>query len=362
MGNEKKYVLECLDSNWISSSGKYIHEFEEGFAKKVNRRFGVGVCNGTMALILAIRALNLPKGSEVICPAFCMAAPIMAVINEGLNPVFVDVDNTWNIEPDQIAPVISDKTSAILVVHNYGLVSDFEKIQKIAEYHQLKIIEDAAEAHGAFYHERPAGSFGNVSCFSFYANKIITTGEGGMIVTDDADLADRLAYFKNMCFSSDPEERFLHNDVGFNLRMTNIQAAIGLAQLENFDRLAALRIKMGETYIKHLADVEGVSFRRVPDNCRNVFWMFGILIDENIYGCRDDLMKKLKDQGIETRRFFYSADEQPFIIRHGLKPANHSFPVSRKLSQKGFYLPSSPTLNDFDICFICSALKNMGRV
>lgn len=359
-GNEKRYVVDCLDTNWISSSGKYIKAFEEGFAQKAGRRFGASVCNGTAALTLALRALNLPRGSEVICPAFCMAAPVMAIVNECLTPVFVDVDDTWNLDPAKIASVITEKSSAVMVVHNYGLVSDMDEIQKIAGKHDLKIIEDAAEAHGATYRGKPAGSFGDLACFSFYANKIVTTGEGGMVVTDDAGLADRLAYFKNMCFSPDPDRRFLHADAGFNFRMTNIQAAIGLAQLENFDKLVEMRIRMAETYTRYLANARGISFRRVPENRRNVFWMFGLLVDEAVFGSRDALMRKLKAQGVETRRFFYSADEQPFVVDHGLVPGGSGFPVSRKLSRCGLYLPSSPSLDDSDIRRICGLLLNMG--
>ena len=361
MGNEKKYVSDCLASNWISSSGKYISAFEDVFAAKVNRRFGCSVCNGMAALILALRALDLPPRSEVICPSFCMSAPVMAVIHSGLKPVFVDVDDTWNMDPEKISTLINSNTSAVMVVHNYGLMCDLDRIQMIARKNMLSIIEDAAEAHGATYKDRPAGSFGDVSCFLFYANKIITTGEGGMVVTDEPAIAERLAYFRNMCFSPNPEKRFLHKDVGFNFRMTNIQAAIGLAQMENFEHLVELRIQMAERYLENLADSRGILFRQSPEHCLNVYWMFGFLIDEVVYGCRDLLAERLETQGIETRRFFFGADEQPFIAEKKLIPANARFPFSNRLSRQGLYFPSSPTLEETDIRHICATLRKMER-
>lgn len=361
LGNEKKYVLDCLDSNWISSGGTYLKQFEEGMARKVGRKFGFGVANGTAALMVALRALQLPRGSEVICPAFCMAAPVMAIINEGLVPVFVDVDKTWNMDPDRILQAVGDKTRAIMVVHNYGLVSDMDRIADIAGKNNLKIIEDAAETHGAFYKDRMAGAFGDISCFSFYANKILTTGEGGIVLADDPALADRVAFYRNLCFSSDPAKRFLHEDVGFNFRMTNVQAAIGLGQLEKFDSLVRMRIRMGENYLRHLKKVRGIALRRIPSRCLNVYWMFGILIDEDVYGPRDELMERLKEQGVETRRFFYSADEQPFLMKGGFVHNEDRFPMSRALSKRGLYLPSSPTLDESDFLHICSMLDSLAR-
>jgi len=288
-GNEKKYVLDCLDTNWISSNGKYIELFETKFAEFCNVKYGVSCSNGTTALHLALAVLNIGKDDEVIIPDFTMIATINSVLYTGAKPIVVDSEmQSWNMDVDKIEEKITEKTKVIMVVHTYGHPINMEKVNEIAKKHNLFVIEDAAEAHGAEFNGKKIGSLSDIACFSFYANKIITTGEGGMIVTNNEKYAERAKLLKNHAFT---KPRFVHHEIGFNYRMTNIQAAIGLAQVENVDKLVEARIKNAQLYNQKLKDVKGVILPPEQSNVKNVYWMYGILIEKEFGMSAKEVMK-----------------------------------------------------------------------
>jgi perosamine synthetase len=256
-GNEKKYLLECIETGWISSEGAFVNQFEEQFAAKVGRKYGVAVSNGTAALDLAVVALKIGKGDEVILPTFTIISCAAAIVRSGAVPVVVDCDPiTWNMDVSQIETKITSKTKAIMIVHIYGLPVDLDPLLAIAHKYGLKIIEDAAEMHGQTYKDLPCGSFGDISTFSFYPNKHITTGEGGMLVTDNAQIAEHCRSLRNLCFQ--PQKRFVHEELGWNFRMTNLQAAIGVAQLERIDEFVVRKRAMGGKYTELLANIPGL--------------------------------------------------------------------------------------------------------
>lgn len=281
-GKELQYVDDCLKTNWISSAGKYIAEFEKGFAAYCKVKYGIATTNGTTALHLALATLGIGKGDEVIIPTFTMAACAFSVIYTGAKPVLVDSEpETWNMDVGQIERKVTPRTKAIMPVHIYGHPCDMDPIMNIARKHHLYMVEDAAEAHGATYKGKMTGSMSDIGSFSFYANKIITTGEGGMIVTDDEKLAERARRLKDQAFSR--ERRFLHTDLGFNYRMTNVQAAIGLAQLESIDRFVEMRRKNASLYNRLLKGVPGITLPVEKNWAKNVYWMYSIVI-ENEFG------------------------------------------------------------------------------
>lgn len=335
-GNEKKYVLECLETGWISSEGPFVAKFEEAFAKRVGRVHGISCANGSVALDMAVAALKIGPGDEVIMPSFTIISPAASVVRAGAVPVFVDSDPvTWNMDVNQIEPMITAKTKAIIVVHIYGLPVDMDPVLKLASKHGLAIIEDAAEMHGQTYKGRPCGSFGDISTFSFYANKHITTGEGGMVVVNDAQLADRCRSLRNLCFK--PEKRFVHDELGWNFRLTNIQAALGLAQLEMLDETVRLKRQLGKRYLSQLREFSGISFQQESnDYAENIFWVFGILLDNRP---ADQMMASLAKQGIGTRPFFWPMHQQPVFQKCDWF-RKQSLPIAEKLAHCGFYLPS----------------------
>lgn len=357
--NEKEldYVVDCIKTNWISSKGKYIEAFENGFAHYCGCEYGIATTSGTTALHLALASIGLNPGDEVIVPAFTMIATVFAIIYTGAKPVLVDAEPvTWNIDPAKIEEKITKKTKVILPVHIYGHPCDMNAIMQIAQKYNLWVVEDAAEAHGAEYKGKKAGSIGNVGCFSFYANKIITTGEGGMVVTNDPEIAQRARLLKDLAFS--PEKRFLHMDIGFNYRMTNIQAAIGLAQLEKINSLVEARRGNAQSYNRLLKDIPGIILPVEREGVKNVYWMYGILIEEEFGLSRDELMIMLKERGIETRTFFYPMHQQPVFQEMGLF-AGEKYPVAEALSQKGLYLPSGSGLKEEEIENVCRAIKEI---
>jgi perosamine synthetase len=359
-GREKEYVNECLDTNWISSGGKFIEEFEKKFSEYCGVKFGSGCSNGTTAIHLALAALGIGKGDEVIVPDFNIIAVSNAVLYTGAVPVFVDSElKTWNMDVDKIEENITDKTKAIIAMHTYGCPSDMDKINEIAKKHNLKVIEDAAESHGADYKGRKTGSLGDVGCFSFYANKIITTGEGGMVLTNDPEVDAKVKLLRNHAFT---EPRFVHNDVGFNYRITNIQSAIGVAQMEKIDDFRDKRIANAKMYNEELKGVEGVT---TPPECpygTNVYWMYGIMIDPDKFGFgKDEVMKLLKEKGIETRSFFFPMHSQPVYKEDSDIDCDGVYPVSEQLYEQGLYLPSSSHLTPEQIKEVCDALKSLKK-
>ncbi|MFH1710090.1 MAG: DegT/DnrJ/EryC1/StrS family aminotransferase, partial [bacterium] len=354
LGNEKKYVKACMDTNWISSKGAYISKFESMFARKVGAGYGVGVLNGTVALHLALAALDIGPGDEVIIPTFTMIATPNSVRYTGASLVLVDSElKTWNIDASKIEEKITKRTKAIMPVHTYGHPCDMDQIMRLAKKYKLYVIEDAAEAHGAIYKGKKIGSIGNAACFSFYANKIITTGEGGMVTTNDKKLAEKMQLLKNHAFSH--ERHFWHKLLGFNYRMTNIQAAIGLAQTENFEKLAGKRIHNAMLYNSLLGDVEEITLPPSTRGIKNVYWMYGILLKDWSKVTRDTLRYELANRGIETRTFFIPIHLQP-IYRGWFKG---KYPNSEYLCTNGLYLPSSTSLTEKQVRYVAGTLKEI---
>jgi perosamine synthetase len=352
-GNEAKYLLDCVESNWISSAGKYIPVFEEKFAAECGCQYGIACCNGTIALHLALTALGLEPGDEVILPAFTMIATINAVTYTGATPVLVDSEPcTWNMDIDQLADKISPKTRVVMPVHTYGHPVDMDPVMELADRHGLFILEDAAEAHGAEYKGRRAGGLGHAGAFSFYANKIITTGEGGMITTNDAKLAELAENLRDHAFSS--ERHFWHKYVGFNYRMTNLQAAVGLAQVEQMDQFIENRRRNAALYSQLLAEIPGIVTPPEAEWAKNVFWMYSILVEDEFGLTRDQLRAYLASHGIETRTFFIPMHLQP-IYYEAFR--DQRYPVSEMLCQRGFYLPSASSLTSRQIRYIVDVVR-----
>lgn len=356
-GNEVKYVTEAVSTGWISSSGKYVTDFEKAFAEYCGMKYGVAVCNGTVAIHLALSALGIGKGDEVIIPSFTMIATAYAVCYVGAMPVFVDVDKeTWNIDVSKIEGKITARTKAIIPVHIFGNPCNMDAIAEIAKKHNLYIVEDAAEAHGAEFRGKKVGSFSSIGCFSFFANKNLTTGEGGMVVTDDEKLYDRCRYYKNMCFPVNGSRNYSHDDIGFNYRMSNLHAAIGLAQVEKADEYRSMRIKNAKIYEEKLVDCPGIVFQKDEKNSLNVHWMNTIVIEPEKYGhTKDELIKYLKENKIDTRLLFVSMSRQKSMRDYGCD-CSGDFPVTDWLTGNGFYLPSASNLTEEQIGYICDKI------
>jgi len=351
-GNEEKYVLECVRNNWISSAGAFVRQFEEMFAEFCGTRFAVACSSGTTALHLALYTLGIGPGDEVIIPTFTMVATANTIHHCGATPVFVDSEpETWNIDVGKIRAAITARTKAIVPVHTYGHPADMDTILEIARQHGLLVIEDAAEAHGARYKGRPVGSFGDCGCFSFYANKIITTGEGGMITTDNEELALKAQNIRDHAFSK--ERHFWHRAVAHNFRMSNLQAAVGVAQMERADWLVRRRIDNAMLYNARLGKVKGIRLPPTSADVKNVYWMYSILIEDEFGRTRDEVRRQLADHAIETRTFFIPLHLQPIYFR---REYLGRFPVAEMLCQRGFYLPSSASLTEENIDFVCSRI------
>jgi perosamine synthetase len=351
-GNERKYVLDCLDSNWLSSFGKYNYELEKSFASYCGTKHGITSTSGTAALHLAVAALKIGKGDEVIISDFTMIAPALAVIYQGAKPVFVDAEpKTWTIDVNKIEEKITNKTKAIIPVHIYGHPCDMDPIMDLAAKHDLFVIEDAAEALGALYKGEKAGSFGHINAFSLYTNKIITTGEGGITVTNDKKLAERAEWLRNFCM--DKERRYIHEEIGFKYSMTNLQAAIGVAQLEYIEEIIKRKREIAHSYNKLLKKVPGITLPFEAEDVRNVYWMYGILIEDGFGMSRDRLKDLLFKKGIDTRFFFTGMHKQPPFKIEG------NFPVSEELEKKGLYLPCSPNLTDDQLQLIAQSIQEI---
>ena len=347
-GNEAKYLQECIKTGWISSEGPFIKQFEEQFAKRMGRKYGVAVSNGTAALDASVEALGVGLGDEVIMPTFTIISCIGQIVRAGATPVFVDSDPvTWNMDVSQIENKITSRTKVIMVVHIFGLPVDMNPVLDIAQRYGLQVIEDAAQMHGQNYKGKPCGSFGDISTFSFYPNKHITTGEGGMIVTNDEQLAEECRVLRNLCFQT--EKRFVHERLGWNFRMTNMQAALGLAQLERLDEFVSQKRSMGAKYTKLLENIEGVQLPLVrTDYADNIYWIFGMVLDERLGFDAEEAMRRLGDKKIGSRPFFCPMHQQPVLKNMGLFKGE-SYPVAERLYNQGFYIPSGMALTDEQI-------------
>ncbi len=361
-GREMEYVQDCISTGWISSSGKYVKAFEEKFAEYCQVKYGVAVCNGTMALHLALVAAGIAPGDEIIIPNFTMIASAFAACYIGAIPVFVDAEpDTWNIDVSRIEEKITIRTKAIMPVSIFGQPCEMDKIWEIAKKYNLKIIEDAAESHGAEYRGKKTGNLADITAFSFFANKNLTTGEGGMVVTNNEVLYDRSRYYKNLCFPLDAPRNYNHSDIGYNYRMSNLHAAIGLAQVEKADEYRALRIKNRNFYQQFLTTIPGISIQETRSDVLNVHWMNGLVIDSELYGrTRTELINHLRENNIETRLFFIGMNRQPSLIKYGCSP-DGNYPVTDNLSENGFYLPSGSNMTKDKIEFICEIINNYKR-
>lgn len=357
-GNEKKYLLECIDTGWISSEGPFVREFEQRFSTRMERMHGIAVANGTAALDAAIEACGIGAGDEVIMPAFTIISCIGQLVRSGAVPVLVDADPlTWNMDVRQIEAKITARTKAIMAVHIYGLPVDMDPLLELARRHNLLVIEDAAEMHGQTYKGRACGSFGDISTFSFYPNKHITTGEGGMILVDEEKLANTCRDLRNLCFQAG--KRFVHERLGWNLRMTNLQAALGLAQLERLDEFVLRKRRMGKCYTEMLNGIDGLQLPVVrTDYAENIYWVYGLLIDESRGMDAERVMRKLEDKGIGTRPFFYPMHKQPVLQRMGFF-SGESYPVAERLYRQGFYIPSGLALTEGQMERVADEVKNI---
>lgn len=355
--NAKKYVNDCLDTGWISSSGSYIKRFEENFARYIGTKYAITTSNGTTALHLAIASLGIGKGDEVIMPDLTIISCPDAVIYTGATPVVVDVEPVHgNIDPTKLEKQITQKTKAIMVVHLYGHPVDMDPILAIANKYNLPVIEDAAEAHGALYKGRKVGSLGAVGCFSFYANKVITTGEGGMVVTNDETVYEKAKLLKDLAHK--PGHRFFHEMVGFNYRMTNLQAAIGVAEIEQLDTYVQRKRTMAKTYTTLLQDIPFLELPTEESWATSTYWMYSLMVTKNSPITKDQLRIQLKEHGVDTRDFFYPLHLQPALTELGFCK-KVSCPVSVDLSARGFYLPSGLALTREQIHQVSEAMHTI---
>ncbi|GAC1356948.1 MAG: DegT/DnrJ/EryC1/StrS family aminotransferase [Herpetosiphon sp.] len=357
-GNEGQYLAECVSSGWISSNGPFVTRLEEQLATVTGRRFGVAVTNGTAALEAAVAALDIGPGDEVIMPTFTIISCAAAVVRMGGTPVLVDSDAvTWNMDVGAIERRITTRTRAIMVVHIYGLPVDMAPVLRLAEVHGLAIIEDAAEAIGQSYAGRPCGSFGTLSTLSLYANKHVTTGEGGMVLTDDERLAERVRSLRNLCFQ--PGRRFVHEELGWNWRITNLQAAVGVAQVERLEHFLARKRAMGALYTSLLKDVPGL---RLPcaqmPFADNVYWVYGLVLGDEVGFDAEEAQRRLNAVGVGTRPFFWPMHEQPVFHKRGWF-SGECYPVAERLARRGFYLPSGLALNEAQIRTVAGKVREV---
>jgi len=356
-GREKDLLIKCIETGWISSDGPFVSEFETKFASYIGADYGVAVCNGTVALETALFAAEIDEGDEVIMPAFTIVSCALAAIRLRATPVLVDAEpETWNMDVTRIESRITSKTKAIMPVHIYGHPVDMDPVLEIARKYNLIVVEDAAEAHGAEYRGRKCGSLGDISAFSFYANKIITTGEGGMVLTSDHRMAERARSYRNLCFR--PERRFFHTELGNNYRMTNLQAALGVAQMERIDEFVEIKRRLGRYYQDGLRGLDGVRGQTEKPWGRTVYWMYCIELDESVGLNAGQMMAALAKKGIGTRPFFLGLHEQPALHKLGLFQGEH-FPVTERISRQGLYLPSGLTLTENQIDQVVAAVRSI---
>lgn len=348
-------ATDCLTTGWISSAGKYIDEFEKSWAAYCQMNHGVAVCNGSVALDIAIKLLNLAPGDEVIMPSFTIISCAQAVTAFGGIPVLVDSEpDTWQMDVTQLEAKITPRTKAIMVVHMYGHPADMDPIVELCKRHRLKLIEDAAEVHGALYKGKPCGSFADISTFSFYANKLITTGEGGMLLFKDDELSSRARAYRNLCFQ--PARRFLHDELGNNFRITNVQAALGVGQVARIEEIVAKKRAIAHRYHEQLGGIPGIQLHGEQPWARHVYWIYGILLDGSKGPDCLWIMNELKAKGVETRPFFLGMHEQPVFRKMGLFNGEQ-YPVAERLARLGFYIPSGLTITDAQIDQVAEAVR-----
>lgn len=355
-GNEEKYILDAIRTNWISSAGQYIERFEEEFARYCGVKYGVCCTSGLAALHLACAALDLKKGDEVIVPTFTMAASVNAIIFTGAKPVLIDCDaETYCIDVDKIEEKITPRTKAIMPVHIYGHPCEMKKIIELANKYSLYIIEDAAEAHGAEYNKTKCGAMSDIGCFSFYANKIITTGEGGMLITNSKNIADKARSLHSLSYGNN-KNKFMHESIGFNYRMSNIIAAFGCAQLENINKVIDMKRTMAKYYNEGLSNISSLQLPIEKDYARSVYWMYHVVLRGKWLGKRERVMGFLKENGVETRESFVPFNKQKIFIEKNITKENEC-PVANLVGENGFYLPSGPVISEEELNYTISLLK-----
>ncbi|MBN1569588.1 MAG: DegT/DnrJ/EryC1/StrS family aminotransferase [Acidobacteria bacterium] len=362
---ELEYVTECVQTGWISSAGRFIEEFEEKWAAYCGMKYGIAVSNGTTALQVAVRCLDLKPGDEVIMPTFTIISCAMAIVESGGVPVLVDSDpRTLCMDVSQVESKITPRTRAIMPVHIYGHPVDMDPLLALADKYRLAIVEDAAEVHGAEYLSqrsgnriwRRCGGMGEISAFSFYANKLITTGEGGMVLTSDPRYAEKARSLRNLCFKS--ERRFYHTELGYNYRLTNLQAALGLAQLERFDEIIAKKRWIGQAYTECLKNIEVLQLPVEEPWARQVYWMYGLVLDESTNMDAVEFAKRLLALGVQTRPFFLGMHEQPVFLEQGLF-RGEQYPVAERVARQGLYLPTGLALTEMQLEQCCEVVRNV---
>ena len=348
-GREKELLNECIDTGWISSEGPFVSEFERKFAGYIGREHGIACANGSGALDIAVAALKIGPGDEVIMPSFTIISPALSVVRAGAMPILIDSDPlTWNMDVNQIESKITKKTKAIILVHIYGLPVDMDLVLKLCKKYNLYLIEDAAEMHGQTYKDKKCGSFGDISTFSFYPNKHITTGEGGMVLTDNEELAHRCRKLRNLAFETD-KPRFVHYELGWNYRITNLQAALGLAQLEQIEQHIIRKREIGRLYNAGLKNIPNIQLPLEKTGyAESIYWVYGIVLKNRENENAVQMMKKLAESQIGTRPFFYPMHLQPVFNNMGLFK-HESYPIAENLAENGFYIPSGLGLTNDEI-------------
>lgn len=356
-GKEKKYLQKCIESGWVSSEGPFVKKFELNMAKYIGRKYATACSSGTAAIEIAIRALGLQKGDEVIIPTFTIISCAQSLISNGIKPVLVDCDyKSFNMKVDDINLKITSKTKAIMVVHIFGLTVDVDPILKLAKKKELIVIEDAAEMHGQEYKGKKCGSFGDISTFSFYSNKHITTGEGGMVLTNSKKLDAKCKSLRNLCFT---KNRFIHESLGFNYRMTNLQAAVGVAQLEKINFIIKKKRWIGHTYNKFLSDIQTINLPIIKTSfCKNIYWVYAITLKDNYHKNARQIIRELSNYKIGARPFFYPMHKQPVFNKMNLF-LNDKLPNSEKLYNRGFYIPSGLALSEKQMAKVSKVLHKI---
>jgi perosamine synthetase len=353
-GNEWKYIKDCLDTNWVSSAGSYVNKFENEFAKYIDSKYAVVTMNGTAALELALRTLGIGNEDEVIVSSLTFISPVNTIKYVGAEPVFVDVcRDAWVMDAEKVEELITPKTKAILPVHIYGQPVDMDKIMEIARRHNLYVIEDATESLGATYHGKNLGNIGDIGCFSFNGNKLITTGAGGMLVTNNEETGKKAKYLSTQTKKVFENGGFYHDEIGYNFRMPNLLAAMGCAQLENIAEYREIKRKNALFYNELLKDVKGITIPVEKENTNNAYWLYSILVEDEYPISRDQLIIKLKENGIEARTFFVPVHSMPPYVncKHG------EMSITNELGKKGINLPSSVGIKKEDIEKVCKVIK-----